>query len=359
MNKTRVLIKTSLGYNGISSIIMNYYQIIDKNKFIIDFLTSEKTTEVRNDYIEIIQKYGGRIYYTGKVNHLFKYISITSKVMKMNLYDVIHVNGSSANMLIDILLAFIFRIKTRISHSHNTNCNNKLTHFIFKPFLNIFTTKKVACGYDAGKWTFYGKFTVIRNGINFNDFYLSITNRERIRNKYSIDESIILILHVGVFNEQKNHSKLIAIFNEIIKISPLYRLMLVGDGYLHENIKKMVIDKGLDEKIIFTGSVPNINEYYSAADLFVLPSLYEGLPVVLIEAQVNGLPCVISSQITEESIISKKVISLDVKDTSYKWAYTIDDFYKCHNRKFEDLINSARDFDIYNNLSVIEAMYEH
>ena len=172
MKKITILIKSSLGYNGIAGVTMNYYSYLPSNIFDIDFISTDN--ETRDDYRKQIENRNGKIYSVGRPErNIVKYIAAIWKILRNREYDIMHINGSSSTMFIDVLIALLAGIKIRITHSHNTNCNYKFLHYLFKPLLNLITTDKFACSIDAGKWVYYGNFDVINNGVNFERFHYS------------------------------------------------------------------------------------------------------------------------------------------------------------------------------------------
>jgi glycosyltransferase involved in cell wall biosynthesis len=223
-------------------------------------------------------------------------------------------------MFLDVLIAWFCGVKIRITHCHSTSCKYRFLHYVFKPFLNILATDRVACSKAAGKWL-YGRrsFNIVQNGINFDDYKFSISNREYIHKKHGLTDELVLC-HVGYFLDMKNHTFLIDIFKEVTKIEPKSVLILIGSGPLESEIKNKVLALGLEDKVIFTGNTTEVSKYYSASDVFVLPSKFEGLPLVLMEAQVSGLSCFIADNITGEADITGNVIPLSIQSEPGIWA---------------------------------------
>lgn len=295
---------------GLESVIINYVKNIDHNKVIFDFLcTTDKIA-----YEKEIKEYGGDIYnITAKSKDYFKYKKeLKSFFQKQGKeYDSVWVNMNSITNLDYLKLAKKYNVKHRIIHSHNSKSMyhgiKSILHFFNRLFIKKYATDYWACSLGAGKWFYNDKiinsnnFKIINNAIDVNNYAFNTKKRNEIRNKYNIGDNEILIGHVGRFEEQKNHDKIIDIFNEICKKNSNYKLILIGKGSLEEKIKTKVKDLGLKEKVIFTGAINNVNEYYSAMDLFLFPSLYEGLSVVLVEVQASGLN-VFSSNVMEDSV---------------------------------------------------------
>ena len=225
-----------------------------------------------------------------------------------------------------MFLAWKCGIKIRINHSHMAEkpegLKNKIYYGLRLYFGKLFSTDYFACGRDAGIYLFgkksvdSGKVIILPNAIDYGRFKYDVEKREDIRNKNNVNESTVVIGHVGRFFKQKNHEFLIDIFNEILKKSDKYKLLLIGSGPLEEKIREKIKTYGIEKNIIMKKNITNVNEYMHASDLFVLPSLYEGLPVVGVEAQCADLPCIFSNEVTEEAKIleTTNFLSIDNKE---------------------------------------------
>lgn len=312
---------------GVETMLMNYYRYIDREKIQFDFLCNKKKPGAYDDEIK---KMGGRIYITPGYNPLRykKYFTYMKKLFREHPeYKIVHAhNGALAYY--PLKAANLSKIPIRIAHSHNTKIN-----FDFKWPIKIYCKMQIkkpanylyGCSKLAVKFYFgedvlkKKKYTIINNAIEVERFLYNETIRAKIRQQYNLTDKIV-IGHIGRFMYQKNHTFLVDIFESIAKEDKNAVLMLAGDGELVEKTKEKVHALGLDKKVIFTGNVSNVNELYQAMDLFILPSLYEGLPVVGIEAQTAGLPCIFSNTITEEVAITENVKFLDLKKSSSEWA---------------------------------------
>jgi glycosyltransferase involved in cell wall biosynthesis len=217
-------------------------------------------------------------------------------------------------MAVELLAAKKAKIKVRIPHSHNTTSDHMKIHKILKPIFNRSYTHAFACGIKAGKWL-YGKkdFVVINNGIDTKRFRFRDYQRKEIRKSYNIENKFV-VGHVGVFNYQKNHEKIIEIFKRVHSINEDAILMLIGEGENYENIKELVERKGLSDCVIFVGTTNDVNMYMMAFDVFILPSRFEGMPLVLVEAQCCGLNCVTSTNVSREVDITGLVDFVDYEN---------------------------------------------
>lgn len=215
-------------------------------------------------------------------------------------------------------------VPVRIAHSHNSNQDKNLKYLIKLHYMKkipAFATALFACGKDAGDWMFGGKqYHVMANAVEVKRYQYKPSVAEKIRNEWNISDEL-LVGHVGRFNPQKNHTFLIDIFYEVQKINPSARLLLVGDGDGKKEIQEKARKLGIADHIIFADVRTDVEEQMQAMDVFVFPSLYEGLPVTMVEAQAAGLPCIISDQIPEECIITTNLVTTQkLTDSPKIWA---------------------------------------
>ncbi len=303
-----------LDAGGMENLIMNIYRMADRSRVQFDFLVHHAAIGL---YEEEIRKMGGKVYHFTVMDdkNIFKYISELEHFFRVHReYRIIHGHFSSLAVFY-LGAAKRHGCPWRIMHSHRAgflhtpkgimkHCLSRLA----KENANI----RLACSEEAGKYM-YGAdpFEVIPNGIDPNRFAFRPENRERVRKQLGIRDEY-LIGHIGRFNLQKNHRYLLQIFKEVHRQLPDARLMLLGGGELFEKIKKNAEELGISEYVIFAGVHKDIENYYQAMDVFVLPSLFEGLPVTGIEAQYSGLPCLFSDTITREVQITQGVKFLKI-----------------------------------------------
>lgn len=304
-----------LNRGGIESYMMNYYRNFDRSKVQIDFVSIGMKKAA---YDEEIERLGGRIYYIPKKStNYIKYKIELRKIFKMNDYKIVHTHMDAMGVTV-LKEAEKCNVPIRIAHSHNTQ---HLTSNFLKLRINEFARKNInkyathmfACSEKAGRWLFgdecfeNGEVKLINNAIEVNKFLYDNIKRKELRNKFNISNNDIVIGHVGRFHEQKNHKFLISVFKKLIDIDDSYKLILIGDGHLKFDIKEMVKEFNIEKNVIFISSCDNVNEFYNIFDIFILPSLFEGLGIVAIEAQVNGLPCILSDTIPSEVKISNNI----------------------------------------------------
>ncbi|MBQ9071354.1 MAG: glycosyltransferase family 1 protein [Clostridia bacterium] len=254
-----------------------------------------------------------------RLHHPLKFIRSLKKLIKSRNYDIVHVHGNSHTMSLELLAAKLAGCPIRIAHAHSTKCNSLFLHKFLSPIFNKLCTHRFACGIEAGKFM-YGKknYTVINNGMELAKFQFNETNRTATKTDYDLKNKIV-IGNVANFVEVKNHNFMIDVFAELCKNNENYVLMLLGKGSLMNGIKEKVHALGLDKKVLFIGSTPNVHKYLSAMDIFILPSLYEGVPLTLIEAQSNGLKCIASTNVPEEVNITKNVEFLPIDAGTSVW----------------------------------------
>lgn len=358
----RILVINTVRFklNGISAVIMNYYKAMDKKEKQMDFVAIDEPSD---EYKKMFQQYGINCYVVNKSN-IIKYVNRLTTVARQGNYDIAHVHGNSANMAIELFACWAAGIKIRIAHSHNTSSLHPLTHKLLYPLFSILYTDGFACGYDAGKWLFHNKpFVVIKNGIDLKGYQFNRSVRAEYRKRIN-SENRTIIGHIGNFIEQKNHTFLLDVFAELVKIRKDYLLLLISDGYLLGVMQEKVHSLGLDDCVLFLGKTTEVQKYLQAMDIFVLPSLHEGLPVVLVEAQATGLPCIVSDAVSHEADLTKSIKFLNIYDAT-QWARIIDEEAQHLNnrnrceiyKKWQDVI-AEKGYDITYNANYMKALYE-
>lgn len=268
---------------GVESVVMNYYRNIDKEKIQFHFLCDEDSTDIPYQEIE---KLGGKVIIIPPYQKLFKYQKELYRIFKENNYKIVH-SHINALSVFSLRIAKKAGVPIRIAHSHSTSNKKEwkknILKMILRPFSKLYANQYFACTEYAGKWLFGKKvverkeLNVINNAIDLKKFELNENTREDLRKELGIKEDTLIIGHVGRFMKQKNHEFLIDVFNELIKKNENSILMLIGQGPLLNDMKQKVRDLNIEDKVKFIGQVTNVEKYYNIMDVFLFPSIYEGL----------------------------------------------------------------------------------
>lgn len=353
----KILIVSTIGliYDGITSVILAYLQEMNQNG--LDIYVAG-TIDVKPNIRKKLEDTGCTVVdFPNRRSDTFQYFIYMTKFIKENDIEVIHAHGNSATLTIEMTAAWLGGCKKRIAHSHNTICDKIRIDKLLRPVFYVFYTDALACGTAAGKWLFGNRqFDILVNGRNPEKYKFRQQKREELRRELNIGDNIA-IGHVGGFFEQKNHSFLVEIYREIKKMKPDCKLFMIGDGPLKSEIEKQ--SQGLD--VVFTGSIDNVNDYLNAMDVMVLPSLFEGLPLVTIEWQINGLPAVVSEAVTGECKLTDSIEFLSLDALAQKWAEVIINSvnFKERQKNADSAYESIRKsrFNIKNNVEKLERMY--
>jgi glycosyltransferase EpsF len=341
---------------GAETMIMNIYRSIDRDKVQFDFISITNIEEC--DFDEEIQKLGGKIYYLKPFNRIFpgKFIKDLIRLIRNNgPYQAIHAH-TLFNIGWIVKAAKIADIDIRIAHAHSTRdtLKDSVTRRLYQHFMRSFisrnSTSLVACGAEAGQYLFgeifFKKGIVIPNAVNLED-YLSISTNEldSLKNDLNIGNETLVIGQVGNLKEVKNHHFSLLVARELVHLGIDFKMLFVGDGELKEKLASEVEEKGLSSYVEFLGMRSDIPKLLNIFDLFIMPSLYEGLPLALIEAQAAGVPSIVSNQITKEADLGIGIVKfLDLHDHK-KWVSEI----LINNRKEQrvDITNIKQAFKVH------------
>ena len=323
---------------GIQSLVIDWVSRFDKQKIHVDFLLLDDGKEYKLE--QTLKELGCTVYklkgiWVKTPIDFIKYkCAVKSFFKEHHDYKVVHMHSSSKNYMI-LKYAKKYGIPIRIAHSHNIdfqtkNPLKKLIGNLFKKPLIKYATDYFACSKIAGEWLFgkdiveSDKFRVIHNAIDYDKFKYNSNIRKKMREEFNFKDSDIVIGHVGRFVEQKNHSFLIDVFYKCYEQNNNYKLLLVGTGELEEFIKEKVRSLGIENNVIFAGFQSNVNDYMHAMDLFVFPSLFEGLGLVLIEAQACGLPCFCTANTIPKDVkILNNLQFISLNDGALEWSKKI------------------------------------
>lgn len=358
IKKILVIITTKMApYDGLTTVAMNYYRYLDHGMFHMDFAStndidsgiSEELKENKSEYIKLPGR--GSLSYMPTLYILLKG------------YDIVHVHGNSATTTLELLPAIFARISRRMVHIHSTACLHMTMHRVLKPIFDKCYTHAIACSKAAGDWIFTrGDHTVLNNAIDLDRYRYDSGKRERIRRQYGLREDSFVVGHVGRLSEEKNHIFLLDVFKEVLKIENGAKLMLVGDGELRQKLEMRADQLGIRASLIFCGMQDSAGDFFSAFDRFVFPSFREGMSLALLEAQANGLDCVISDAISPEADTSEGIQRLPFTKGVAVWARAITAIDQ-ENRdiRSERYRKSLREhgYDIKKNVSALEYLYLH
>lgn len=310
----------SMNAGGAETFLMKIYRKLDREKYQMDFCVSKSE---KGFYDDEISNMGGRIIHTvpKSKNPIASFVSIYNIVKKYNYKYIMRVSQHSLSAL-ELLAAKLAGAEVLVYRSSNSSTMgggmSNVLHKMFRFLPRLIANVKIAPSLPASEFMFGEKLTkrgeviFLKNGIPLNEFTYSTEARKKIRDEIHIKDQL-LIGHIGRFSHQKNHEKLVKIFYEVKKYKKDAHLMLVGTGELEVSIKNLIHSLKLDNSVHFMGVRKDIPDLLSAMDVFVFPSLFEGMPNVIIEAQANGVPCVISDTITSEVKILENVTILPIQ----------------------------------------------
>lgn len=326
MNQLRVLqVVTHMERGGLESMLMNYYRYIDREKIQFDFLVHRQERAAYDDEIEAM---GGKIYRLPRLVPWSKaYLTALNRFFDEHPeYRIVHVHQDCLSSVI-LKAAQQHNIPVRIAHSHNANQDRNLKYPIklwCRRSIPRCATHLFACGKDAGDWMFGGAtYQIINNAIDTTAYTYDTNKRVELRRQLGLADELV-IGHVGRFNPQKNHPFLMDIFAALLKKESNAVLLLVGGGEGMSQIREKAQKLGIAEHVHFLGVRSDVADLMRAMDVFVLPSLYEGLPVTMVEAQAAGLPCIISDKVPPECILTEGLVDIMTLSASPEaWAEKI------------------------------------
>ena len=307
---------------GVEQVVMNYYRHIDRDRVQFDFLVDSDSTLVPRAEIESL---GGRVFEVPPYQRPVAYRRELVRLFREARWPIVH-SHINALSVFPLSAAKAAGVPVRIAHSHSTSGRGEhaknVVKAVLKRFSNVYPTHRMACSRHAGEWLF-GRgtdFEVVPNAIELDHFAFDPASRARLRAELGAGPSTLVVGHVGRFMEQKNHRFLLDVFAELYRKRPDSLLVLVGGGPLKPEIKQRVEDYCLSSHVRFLGQRADVNKLYSAFDAFCLPSLYEGLPVVGIEAQATGLPILLSSTVSKEVAATPLARFASLDDSLQNWA---------------------------------------
>lgn len=333
---------------GVEAVVMNYYRNIDRDKIQFDFICDEDSTNIP---FEEIEKLGGKVILIPPYQKVLKYHKELKRVLKEGKYKIVHSHINTLSVF-SLFAAKCAGVPVRIAHSHSTTNQKEkkknLIKQVLRPFSKLFATDYMCCSELAGRWLFgdreydKGKVYLLNNAIDIEKFEYNEQIRKRKREELGIRDSTLVIGHVGRFVEQKNHMFLIDIFSQVHKKNEDTILLLIGQGPLQNQIKDKVKYLKLEKFVKFLGQRNDVNELYQSFDIFLLPSLYEGLGMVLIEAQCAGCYCIASTEVPKIAKVTNNLNFIKLEDSSELWGINAVKGLNKVNRK--ECIKSIKEF---------------
>lgn len=348
---------------GVESILINYYRHVDRSRVQFDFICDADSTNIPYDEINSL---GGRVFLVPPYQKVFSYHRELKKLLVKNNYKIVHSHINTLSVF-SLFAAKKANIPIRIAHSHSISNNKEfkrnLIKQILRPFSRTFANKYMCCSEKAGRWQFgdkaydKGEVYMLKNAIELDRFRYDGAIRTKIRKDLSIESDTVVIGHLGRFVETKNHKFLVDIFSELNKLYSNSKLILAGQGPLETEIRDWVRLRNIENCVVFLGQISNANEIYQALDAFVLPSLYEGFPVVGVEAQTAGLICVFSDEMSSEVKLLDTTTFVSLSEPAGKWAEIILSLLKNHERKDTCKILEAHGLNIETEAKKLEQLY--
>ena len=312
---------------GKRNLIMEYYRHIDRSKVQFDFICDSDSNGIPKDEIEQL---GGHIYIVPPYKQLIPHLKATYKILKENHYQIMHAYDNTLN-LFPLFVGWLAGVKVRISESISKGDKNEkktLIKYVLRPFSHWFATHYMANSVDCGIWQFGehtyrdGKIEIYKTVINADENAFDNNLRDETRKEFGWTDRVVYGF-IGRYVPQKNPLFMIRVFHEIRKLQPHALLVMIGFGELEEDMNRLIANMDIQSSVINLGRRDDIKKFYNAFDAFLLPSLYEGMPVVGIEAQCAGLPIFFSKNITEETTACELAEYIGLEETADEWAKRI------------------------------------
>lgn len=365
MEVTRILhIIGKMDRAGSETMVMNFYRKIDREKVQFDFLVF---SEEEGAYEKEIRELGGNIYRLNpyKIYNKVSFRKSCREFFREHPYKVVHghIRSSAAIYLKEAKKSGAYTV----AHSHATKGNSSINNILYT--MLTYNIRNVAdyffaCSGQAGidgfgkKVVNSDRFTVLKNAIDVSKYRYTKERHEKMKEKFGMSDDYV-IGHIGRFAEVKNHRFIIDVYSEIVKREKKTKLVLVGEGELRPEIERCAEDRGLSERVVFLGTRDDVADILNLFDVFVFPSIYEGLGISLVEAQAAGLPCVVSDAIVEEAIVSGDVKKLSLKAPIEAWADELLKYKNGYERKDNTALVTECGFDIENEINKLLAVYEY
>lgn len=320
----------SMNVGGIQMFLMNIFRNINRQKIMFDFACMNH----KNYFQKEIEALGGRVFCIGRHKKIIQHKKCLFNLLDENNYDYIHIHSGNAFCVIDSYLIKKHNLDHKvIYHSHNSSSIYPSLHRICRLFITKYNDYYFACSTEAAKWMFPNEivqsknYALITNGIDVEKFLYSEEKKIEVRKEFELEDNFV-VGHVGRIANQKNHRFIVEIFAKIVEKRSNAKLVLLGTGPLEEEIRNRVKELGIQQHVLFMGNRDDVERILCGCDVFLFPSLHEGLPLTLIEAQCSGLPCFISDVISDEVKVTPLIQKMSLKNTADEWAEEVCSFEK-------------------------------
>lgn len=363
---TRVaMIMGKMSGGGVEAVVMNYYRHIDKTKFQFDFIVDSDSKKIPETEIYSL---GGKIYKIPPYQNIVQYNRELAKLFSENKYSIVHSHINTLSVF-PLRVAKKAGIPLRIAHNHSVTVPGEYKKNGIKKFLRMFSTiyptHYIAPTKYTGEWLFGEKVSnnnllILKNAIDVDRFKYNPNTREKIRKRYGFGKHNIVIGNIGRMVSSKNLLFLLDIFNEVLIKHLNFRLILIGNGPMKEEIIKKVNNLKINNFVVVLDNIDDIENYYQAMDLFLFPSSSEGLGMVAIEAQASGLPVISSSYVPKDIEVSDRVVFLSIKESETVWVKKIlenSDMNIDRTYGYNKIKNS--EYNIVSEVRVLEKYYQN
>lgn len=311
---------------GVEQVVMNYYRHIDRSQVQFDFLVCEGSTLVPRDEIESM---GGRVFTVPSYGQLIRYLQELERLFCSERWSIVHSHVNTLSVF-PLFAAKRAGVPARIAHSHSSNGGGEgevvrdVLKTILRRFSNVYPTRRFACGERAGRWLFgHAPFEIVPNAVDFSEFHPDERDGCAVRAELGIPKGAFVLGHIGRMEPVKNHRRLLSIFSALLESTPDALLVFAGDGALMDNVRVEAARIGIESRVFFLGQRSDASRLYRSFDVFCLPSVYEGFPVVAVECQASGTPILASDAVSSEVAVTSLMEFESLGSSDQEWARRI------------------------------------
>ena len=360
--KRILFIAQHLNRAGTEAFMMSVFRGVDHSRFQVDFLLYNR---LDTDYTREVEAAGNSVWrVTSRRESPLKWYRELRRFFKQHAseYAAIHYCGNGLTAIAPVVFAYRYGVPVRIIHSHSSSSagfHNRLLHLLQRGIAQRLTTHHFACSSEAAKW-FFGSSpaVIIRNGIDTQAFDYNIQARDEMRRHLNISPSTLVMIHVGRFTTEKNHTFLLDVFAAFLQQHQDAMLLLAGGGPLMQQTVDKSETLGISHYVMFLGERKDVPRLLQAADCFLMPSTFEGQPFVLIEAQCSGLPCIVSDVINDDICLTPNVTKLSLQASAKEWADRTASVCAGYVRRSCRHDIEQRGYSISDTISYLERVYD-